>query len=311
MVAKKQSVESNALRRTGAQGWSQFLTKKKEMLDAYRSGKRYSRNRKVRASHGKVAEAEFRKWLAEFLPKRFSVTSGYVISYSLSEDAPLLHCDVIIYDQLAAPVLWVEPNPDESSRGNVRAIPAEHVYAILEVKSRLTPRSAIQAIRKIEELRPLLHADPEGYPYPRFLPLNFSAHVVFFELLASDAAKISTIDNLLPQDYLRGYAGGLVLSGEGVLEDSAGQLALCVGKEPIGPLVPDRTDLVHMSNSKEYMSGAYFCLDLAWSENAFARFGFDLVARLTGTYRAGFASSFHAMSILTSNPTDWPFGKRR
>jgi hypothetical protein len=58
--------------------------------------------------HGVVAEGLFRRWLADFLPWRFGVTSGYIISQNRLEDEKTPHFDVIIYDRLNAPVLWVE-----------------------------------------------------------------------------------------------------------------------------------------------------------------------------------------------------------
>jgi hypothetical protein len=59
------------------QGWKQFLTARKEMLDAFDRAREKSSLHEVATYHGKVAEAEFRKWLGSFLPKRYGVTSGY------------------------------------------------------------------------------------------------------------------------------------------------------------------------------------------------------------------------------------------
>ena len=50
------------------------------MLDAYDKAREQARIHEVETYHGKVAEAEFRKWLAGFLPKRYAVTSGYIVS---------------------------------------------------------------------------------------------------------------------------------------------------------------------------------------------------------------------------------------
>jgi hypothetical protein len=52
--------QENPPARVGTQGWQQFLTAKKEMLDAYDSAKKKGAKRKVQTLHGKVAEAEFR-----------------------------------------------------------------------------------------------------------------------------------------------------------------------------------------------------------------------------------------------------------
>jgi len=51
------------------QGWKQFLTARHEVLSAYDKA-RMSSKRTVQTGHGNVAEAEFQKWLSDFLPKR-------------------------------------------------------------------------------------------------------------------------------------------------------------------------------------------------------------------------------------------------
>jgi hypothetical protein len=115
------------------QGWRQFHTARKEMLDAYDNAKQKAKIHEIEVYQGKVAEAEFRKWLTNFLPKRFGVTPGYIVSQRRKSDQKTPHFDVIIYDALNSPVLWVEDNFDASSPGQSRAIPAEHVLGVLEV----------------------------------------------------------------------------------------------------------------------------------------------------------------------------------
>jgi hypothetical protein len=119
----------------GVQGRKQFLTAKKEMLDEYDAARNKARAHEAETFHGKVAEAVFRRWLAEFLPKRYAVTSGFIVSQGRSELMKFPHFDVIIYDQLESPVLWIEGSPDSSQQGMSRAIPVEHVCAVLEIKS--------------------------------------------------------------------------------------------------------------------------------------------------------------------------------
>src|SRR5438445_1384967 len=93
------------------QGWKQFLTSRKEMLDAFDRAREKAKSHEVETYHGKVAEAVFRKWLSDFLPKRYGVTAGYIISQGLSSKEKAPHYDVIIYDALNSPVLWVEEDP--------------------------------------------------------------------------------------------------------------------------------------------------------------------------------------------------------
>ena len=118
-----------------SQGWKQIITARKAILDAFDTAREQARAHEVETYHGRVAEAEIRKWLVQFLPKRYGVTSGYVVSPGLKSTDKTPHYDVIIYDQIESPVLWVEGNPDMTEHGRSRAIPVENVYAVLEVKS--------------------------------------------------------------------------------------------------------------------------------------------------------------------------------
>jgi len=189
----------------------------------------------VEAWHGRVAEAVFREWLAQFLPKRFAVTSGYIISQAFTETAPTPHYDVIIYDQLAAPILWVERSPDSSVLGRAVAVPAEHVAAVIEVKSALTPATARDSVRKLREIQPLVlrHDDPD--PYHFYLPQHFSCGVVFFHLPRKHEFSAAALNNLLPRDHhLNKYDGGMVLAGEGKDVGLTGRLDLVGGPEVVG-----------------------------------------------------------------------------
>jgi hypothetical protein len=51
-----------------AQGWKQFLTSRKKMLSAYDRAKETAKAHEVETHQGVVAEAQFRKWLSDFLP---------------------------------------------------------------------------------------------------------------------------------------------------------------------------------------------------------------------------------------------------
>ena len=105
----------------GTSPWEQMLGQRQEMLDAFDAAKRKTKAHIVKTHHGRVAEAVFREWLAGFLPKRFAVTSGFIVSQGQRGETTFPHYDVIIYDQLEAPVLWVDDNPDASSSGTSRS----------------------------------------------------------------------------------------------------------------------------------------------------------------------------------------------
>jgi len=135
-----------------SQGWQQLLTSRQEILDGYDRAKEKSKGRKVKIDHGRVAEAEVRKWLSEFLPKKYGVTSGYIVSMGMRHDQELPHFDVIIYDAQNSPVLWIENDPDRSEQGRSMAIPVEHVQCILEVKSSFLPKTVSEAVKHLSEL---------------------------------------------------------------------------------------------------------------------------------------------------------------
>jgi hypothetical protein len=287
---------------TGGAGWHQFLTAKRQLIRDYQAAKEYSQAEPVRTSHGFKAEASFRKWLASFLPKRFGVTPGKILSQRFpdpDEDEVHRHYDVIIYDQLNSPILWTEDDADKSDQGKVRAIPAEHVYAVLEIKSRFTPSTAREAIEKLAELKSLsVKIDTPNDHYPIHFPPQFCCCAVFFELTTQDASKGLALQNLLDGIELRGYFGALILSGEGLSLNSSGEVKLLRGNEALAGFGEENM-LYGASGtaSREYSPGAHFSAMLMWSEVAFASFAFDLMARMNGTYRPGFVSSFHGMRV--------------
>src|ERR1019366_2487940 len=138
--AERQSVEKPPP--PVAPGWKQFLTSRKHMLDAFDDARTKAKAHEVETYQGEVAEAKFREWLSDFLPKRYGVTSGYIVTQRIGSVQTLPHFDVIIYDALNSPVLWIERHPDASRSGSSRAIPAEHVLGVLEVKSSLNSKAA-------------------------------------------------------------------------------------------------------------------------------------------------------------------------
>ncbi len=159
------------------------MTGRQEMLSAFDRVREQSKAHEVETFHGNVGEAECRKWLSGFLPKRYGVTSGYIASPGLPSTNKTPHFDVIIYDQLELPVLWIEGTPDASEQGRSLAIPVEHVYAVLEVKSSFTPATVKDAIEHFGDLRPLMKG-PDSFDerYKLHLPPTFSCGMIFYEL---------------------------------------------------------------------------------------------------------------------------------
>jgi len=195
--------------------WKQFLMAKKDMLHAYDREREKGRERPVQTEHGRVAEAEFRKWLANFLPKKYGVTSGYIISQGIPKNEYLVHYDVIIYEHLEAPILWIDNNPDHSEQGKSMAIPVEYVRGVIEVKSSFSKKTAADAISQLVKLKTLLQKiDPPHYPTKLYLPKDFFCAVVFFELRKENHKEFGALDAILEGTNLRGFYGGLFLGAK-------------------------------------------------------------------------------------------------
>lgn len=89
-----------------------------QLIDEYDAARDRARSYEVETVHGTVAQAALRDWLSTFLPKRYGVCSGYIVSQAAGDDEKLPEYDVIVYDCLNAPVLWVDDHAD-TSRGSI------------------------------------------------------------------------------------------------------------------------------------------------------------------------------------------------
>lgn len=282
------------------QGARQFLTSRKEMLDAFDRAKEKAKAHEVETFHGKVAEAEFRKWLSGFLPKRYSVTSGYIVSIGLGSEQKMPHYDVIIYDSLESPVLWIEDFSDTSSQGRSLAIPAEYVYCVLEVKSNFSSSTVDGAIKHLKDLLPMMKdTDNPHEKYKLYLPRAFCCGLIFFNLLQEHQHSEKALSKLITGAVeLRGFFGGIILRGESHTEAMTGQLSLGRSDTPIENLFgKEKQSLLKlgMSNSVKISDNLHLIAMLTWEKSNFAQFSFDLIAMMQGTYEAGMISSFHGL----------------
>lgn len=290
-------------------GWPQFTTQKRKMVSDFEIFKEMSENRPTETDKGKYAEALFRDWLGQFLPVKYGVTSGFIISQRdsfLPRNAlkgKLRHYDVIIYNRLDSPVLWTEISPDHSMSGRIRAIPAEYVHGVLEVKSTLNAKNISDAFKKLNELDPLLGVEDTNEPYKQYLPANFFMGMIFFDLPKKEQKKLQLLNTLMPTKLLRGFFGGIILSAEELDQRKTGRFAYVpVGSTPLSlAKVKGRTltsvEGMIWSDSMEKSPGEHFVCMFGWSESNFAVFAFELINVMNGTYRPGFSSSWHGLTF--------------
>lgn len=278
--------------------WTQFLTARNDLLAQYDQAIVHAREQTVITHHGVVAEAAVRAWLERFLPKRYGVTSGFIKSQD-PKAAMTSHFDVIIYDQMEAPILWTEANTDKSEKGLSRVISAEHVRAIIEVKSALNRKTLREASEKLNQLQPLLvGVNGIGERYPKFLPGNAVLSMLFFELRTADAADQEVLNLVRDLEFHRFFYGPVVLRGEGIDSDYTAIFKRLRSNEPVDQIWIEK-GLLHqsaMSCSRESALGHILAL-LTWSDVHFSDFAFDLLALLNGTFSPGFVSSFHGLDF--------------
>lgn len=189
----------------GQQGWKEFHRNRKNILEEFDKIKEQTENRPVKVAHGIGVEAYLRKWLSEFLPKKFGVTSGYIIPNVYNDDGKIFHFDIIIYNRLDSPILWTESNQDNSEQGKFRAIPAKHVIAIYEVKSRLSKKNVTESLEKLNQTKEFTN---------QLSPL-YSCGIIFIDLKNEDNNKKSIIKELIEGKNVFGFTGGMVLRFEG------------------------------------------------------------------------------------------------
>ena len=280
---------------SGSSAWQQFLLAKRAMLSEYDRAKEHARTQPVSVHHGNVGEAAVRDWLGTFLPKRFGITSGFIRSQGATPFQSS-HYDVIIYDQLEAPTLWIEENRDKAEGGRARIIPAEYVGAVIEVKAAFNRRSVTDAIGKLRQLAPLIAGvDVPGERYPKFLPANAVLGCLFFELREADSRDMQALEEFRNLSFGRGFYGAVILRGEGLEVDKAARIEPCIvvgqsygGKIHDAGLLSNWTMLATVE-----LEGRFCSADMHWSDVTFSTFAFDLLALLRNTYEHGRVSSFH------------------
>lgn len=93
---------------------------------------------------GDHTELRWREMLHQFLPRRYGVSSAFVVD---SKGGCSEQIDIVIHDQHFSPLLF--------DIGHAKYIPAESVYAVIEVRPDLDKENLAYAARKIVSVREL------------------------------------------------------------------------------------------------------------------------------------------------------------
>ena len=269
------------------------------MLAQYDVALLHAKGQPVQVHHGVVGEAAVRDWLGTFLPKRYGVVSGYIRAQTAPTPHQTKHFDVIIYDQLESPILWIEENKDKSQGGLVRIIPAEFVRAVLEVKAAFNKTTVRDALAKLDELKPLTEGlDTPGERYPKYLSANTVLGMVFFELRPEDNYDMEALNLFRNVSFKRRFYGAVVLRGDQPNPDATGLVTRLVSATPFEEEAPPKGLLQGATMTATTQVGDnHFAAIMVWCDTNFAQFAFDLLAILNGTYRQGFVSSMHGFDF--------------
>lgn len=93
---------------------------------------------------GDGAERDWKEALEQFLPRRFAVNSAFIVD-SIGRESEQI--DLVVHDRHFSPMFW--------TNGNTLFLPAECVYAVLEVKPELNKDYLEYAARKAASVRQL------------------------------------------------------------------------------------------------------------------------------------------------------------
>jgi hypothetical protein len=208
--------------RTQHIGLPLLTAEREKLLAEYEIALKQVADDPVKVDHGNIGEAALRNFLARFLPKKYGVTKGHIITPDRDYTGPLEEWDIIVYDAMEAPVLFVRRTADERDDAGRRGIPVEYVRGVVEVKATFNKVSAAMATKKLLKLRQFVK--PEGHEetsWPRrsFLPFGFRTAQVFFETKVKDAREYSeALGALSPfwqENPMVQFIGALIIRGQG------------------------------------------------------------------------------------------------
>lgn len=272
-------------------GVDSFFAMRKKLLADYEIAKQQTRDDAVQVEHGNVGESVIRNWLEEFLPKRFGVCKGYIITTNLKYDGPMEEWDIIIYDAIESPTLFTRTNGDDKKM----AIPVEYVRGVIEVKANLNKVSATKAVKKLKKLEEFIGIN-EFPNYPKYLNQPFITSIIFFEIGVTNLNQYKeTLDIIseICQDEIVPFMGALVLKSS-KNPDHTGYLKATIGDAPMF-----EEPIFEMSNNFIYPNKKYGCFgaSTAYGTNHFPEYVFDILKLLKGEYRAGYTSSFYGLDF--------------
>ena len=129
-------------------------------------------------SKGEVREAILKKFLEDYLPKKYSLSSGEVID---REGNVSNQCDIVIYDASNCPLIL--------NQGDFNVFPCEPVLATIEVKSILDLSEIRDCLKKTKSIKNLKR------------PLGYIGSIVFVYKTVYSENPLDKISKILLEEY--------------------------------------------------------------------------------------------------------------
>ena len=257
-----------------------------KLLQEYDAAVAQAADDPVKTEHGVSCEAHFRSFLEQFLPKKYGVTKGYIITPDLQYAGPLEEWDIIIYDAMESPVLFVRRNREEHERAGKRGIPVEYVRGVVEVKATFNKVMAEKATKKLLKLRQFQKPEGSASAYGHtHLPSGFRAFAVFFETKVNSAKEYAeALGSLAPfwqTNPLVQFSGALIIRGQSCPEYSASADYLMNGSTTFEHLLDQCCELSSpVPSFVPEMNVAVF--SGGYGQNEFWRYMINMVHALNG-----------------------------
>ncbi len=272
-------------------GIDSFFAEREKLLHGYTIAKKQTSDDAVKTEHGNTAEFLARKWLQSFLPKRFGVCKGYIITSCIyMKERKLEEWDVIVYDAIESPILFTRGSDSELRQ----AIPIEHVRAVIEVKAALNPSAAQKSADKLLKLQRYM-GDNNDDIYKNFICNPFVCAALFFETntktLHEYQQALAHLTRLCKKDFP--FMGSLVLKSQAE-PDHSGYLQMFEDNGFISADNPLRKEMsiFYAEDGKQMLFGTF-----GYCANHYPMFLFDLLAFMRGTFQKGKVSSTYGIDL--------------
>lgn len=144
---------------------------------------------------GEAAEEKWRKFLRKYLPQRYKVDKAMIVDHTGSVSDQI---DIVIYDAQYSYFIF--------EHENIKYIPSEAVYAVIEVKQSINKRYINYACEKAYSVRKLIRTSAPIYTAGGVLdpkePPRIFAGIIALESEWKDPLGVNLINSLTNKDEL-------------------------------------------------------------------------------------------------------------